>query len=387
MQRLKVGRQRLVEVTFPEQHDDLTEKAVNENTHVRTPLGVWEAYGENSGYGCAVDTLEKVSGLKSVEFITQAHLHPPFSHVARCIFDSPVDLSGYSKIHFWHRTDDKFDANSWCCFLWDDALHFSFLQFGTHPNVWEEKWWDLSLFVTMPNFKWNAVKEVAITNGNPSVAVPPQERTWIDDLFFWGTVSEGVLRVESSPFGKTGTMTYGGQTYPFTTPAEVRLPVGKEVTIAMDPSEFLQWQDGETSPTRTVVMQLGTQIYKAFYSTATLPLLSIKSIDQNGNNFPAQQAIKVVYGGAEQVVDVPFSARVSKGTYTLAAIPAGNRALNFWKLPSGAESKDAFITFDVQADTEVEIHWLVSAFPWEWLVVGGVVLIGIAGIALMGGRE
>lgn len=98
-----------------------------------------------------------------------------------------------------------------------------------------------------------------------------------------------------------------------------------------------------------------------------LPLLKISSYDQNMNNLPAQQGVKVIYQGIEQYVDVPFASRVSNGEYTFVVQETADRIFKFWKKPDGIEEIAKYVTLDIQADTELEIHWEAMALPEEWL--------------------
>ena len=253
-------------------------------------------------------------------------------------------------------------------------------KFGTIPGVFEEKDFDIGpdspLWTSVDaGFDFSRVKKVIID----AMLVDHTGNEWIDAPFFWREVEEGILRIESVPTGKTGTITVPDGTFNFITPSEITRPVGTEVTVSIDPTDFKQWENGSTNPERTLTLVGGLATITAYYETVTLPLLRIASYDQDMNALPAEQGVKLIYKGIEQYVDVPFAGRVGRGEYTLVAVETGERVLDFWKKPDGTTTTEKYITFYVDADTTVEVHWTVKKkIPPNLLLLGaGLSIIGL----------
>lgn len=362
-------------ITWPTPHDGLTEEAteLSPNT-VQSPYGSWSVSG-----GVTLDTLEKVVGLKSVKSTLPWHEQPPSYpwHEVVIYLANAVNLTSFAQMHFWHKTNDMFiDPNAWQCTLIDVNGKGATIQFGTVVNQWEEKIWDLSQFTAEAGFDWSQIIAIDFVN---AVGFAGETVAWWDDLFFYAEVPEGILRVESAPTGKTGTMMYGGQTYPFTTPAQSpSMPVGTEVKVSMDPTDFDKWQDGDTNPIRTEIIQIGVKTIKAFYTTAILPMLTIGSYDEKGVEFPGVSVIKLTYGTAIEFLNVPFGKRVGKGQYDLEAMDISDRTFHHWKKPDGTTVTDRRITIDIQTDTSLEVHWQKAAgIDWPMILTTAIIIIGI----------
>lgn len=271
----------------------------------------------------------------------------------------PFDLTNKNnaKIHLLHRLGSGFSGEC-SIILYNEGYSTSASKkFGTFPNGpfelkefnvgprtgWEE-WGD---------FNWSKIKAIVIRcvgyNG-----------FWVDRPYFSWEVPEGILRIESIPTGKTGSITLPDGTYDFITPSEITRAVGTVASVSMESADFKQWENGSTNPHRTLTFVAGLATIIAYYETAQLPLLRILSYDQDMNIVPATQGVKLIYKGIEQFVNVPFAGRVNRGEYTLVATETDELTLDFWKKPDGTTTTEKYITFYVDENTETEVHWILK---------------------------
>jgi len=271
----------------------------------------------------------------------------------------PFDLTNKdnAKFAFLHRLGSGFSGVCTVILYNENYLTRARKEFGTFPSgPFEQKEFNVGSgtgWSEDAGFDWSKIKAIVIHcvgfNG-----------FWVDRPYFSWEVLEGILRIESVPTGKTGTITVPDGTYDFITPSEIIRAVGTMATVSMEPTDFKQWENGSTSPERTVTFVAGLAKITAYYETSQLPLLRVLSYDQDMNILPAEQGVKLIYKGIEQFVDVPFAGRVNRGEYTLVATETDELTLDFWKKPDGTTTPEKYITFYVDENTEAEIHWIYN---------------------------
>jgi len=369
--------QRLMVATFPIDPDAWSET-------LTPPEGRWESMATEPNEYLELDTANKVVGNASVHVFCYYKYYNGLWFILNDVFDG---TKPNAKLNFWMAISEGSSGRCWVALndkdgrtvrrYFDQLIgQFQERSFGL---AWDEANWE----VYPEGFDWANIKEIHFYADQEYYS---SNHVWVDQPHFSWEVPAGSIIVESVPTGKTGTMTYQGSTFNITTPASTpELPEGTEVIISMDPVDFKQWENGDTNPTRVEHVIAGVKTIKAYYSTAELPSLEILSFDENGQNFPGQQAVKIVYAGIEQYLDVPFSGKVSKGQYTLVAVPPDDRTFDFWKKPDGTTTTEQFIDVNIQDDTVVEVHWLRKGAIPNWLfLIGGAILIGGIIILLSG---
>jgi hypothetical protein len=255
-------------------------------------------------------------------------------------------------------------------------------------GVWEAKDFAMSDIADEPSdadFDWAHIARIELAawqNYGSAGAF------WVDQLYFSYDVPDSSLIITSSPTGKNGTYIddlYGSQ--PFTTPSEITRPVGQIGTIQIDIVNFDHWQDDpqNINPTRQFTFAPTNTTLLAVYVIQQNPLLVIDSFDQNMNAVSGTSAVKLVYGGTPQFVNVPFAARVSKGLFSFVAQDVTKRTFDHWILPDNTTSTERTVTWDVQGDTRIEVHWQVTGNGGKGginplLLVGAVAVIGVVGV-------
>ena len=231
-------------------------------------------------------------------------------------------------------------------------------------GIWEQKDFAMSDIADAPtdaNFDWAHVAKIQLAAWQNSGMAGA---FWVDQLYFSYDVPDSSLIITSNPSGKNGTYIddlYGS--FQFTTPSEFTRPVGQIGTIQIDAVNFDHWQDDpqNINPTRQFTFAPTNTTLTAVYVIQQNPLLVIDSFDQDMNAVSGTSAVKLVYGGTPQFVNVPWAARVSKGLFSFVAQDTANRTFDHWTLPNNTTSTERTVTWDVQTDTRIEVHWQVTA--------------------------
>ena len=234
------------------------------------------------------------------------------------------------------------------------------------------------------NFDWTKIKHVVV---QCELYRPLQPFAlfgeWnIDELHFSYDLSPtSKLTLSSTPAGKVGTYTDYTGSYPFTTPSEVVRNVGTTATVQIDKDNFEYWDDDhqKTNPTRDFTFLVIDSELTAVYTPILNPLLTISSFDQNMKSVSGTSAVKLVYSGIPQFVNVPFAARVNKGLFSFTAQDTAKRVFDHWILPNQTRSTDRTITWDIQTDTRVEVHWQVTGENGGnnmILIIGAILAVG-----------
>lgn len=253
-------------------------------------------------------------------------------------------------------------------------------------GVWEAKDFAMSEIADAPSdvdFDWAHVAKIQLaawqdySNG----------AFWVDQLYFSYDVPDSTLIITSNPTGKNGTYTdnlYGS--FQFTTPSEFTRPVGQLGTIQIDVVNFDHWGDDSQNinPTRQFTFPSSNSILNAIYTIQPNPLLVIDSFDQDMNPVSGTSAVKLVYSGIPQFVNVPFAGRVNKGQFSFTAQDTAKRVFGHWILPDNTSSVDKTVTWDIQTGTRVEVHWQVTDENGD----GGnnnLLIIGATAILVVGG--
>lgn len=115
-----------------------------------------------------------------------------------------------------------------------------------------------------------------------------------------------------------------------------------------------------------------------FYTAVSLwPILKVLSYKPNYEPVAVRDGVKIIQAGMEELITVPWSRRVSPGTYTLVAMA---EPFDHWITPDGTKTASRDITVDVQVDTTVEVHWIGVAPPDS--IIAGLAVVAIGGILL-----
>lgn len=347
MQRLTRRKRSLSTVTIPTPPDKWAESLSFDD-------GAWEAKAGD----LKLDPYIKAVGNNSIRCFADGYNY----YVAcRLVLNNYVNLDRGpphdAKINFLIQLDASMTGD--CLLVLEDAVLGSrSKRFGVQPGgMWEQRSFDIfdAWERDTPIINWQMIKTITVYADQK---FNQGGGFRIDQPFFSYTVADGTVTVQSSPTGKKGTISYQGQTYQIQTPIVTPiLPEGTEVIISMDTNGFDHWENGDTNPTRRMQVKAGTIVAIAYYQAVTLPKLTILSLDQNMQSFPGQQAVKLVYMGIEEYVDVPFAGGLQKGTYTLVANPSNDRRFVYWKVGTTTTTQQ-YITLDLQADTIVEVHWI-----------------------------
>ena len=255
-------------------------------------------------------------------------------------------------------------------------------------GVWEAKDFAMSDIADEPSdadFDWAHVAKIELAAYQKSGG---GGAFWVDQLYFSYDVPDSSLIIMSNPSGKNGAYTdslYGS--FQFTTPSEFTRPVWQIGTIQIDIVNFDHWEDDpqNINPTRQFTFASTNTTLMAVYVIQQNPLLVIDSFDQNMNAVSGTSAVKLVYGGTPQFVNVPFAARVSKGLFSFVAQDVAKRTFDHWILPDSTTSTERTMTWDVQSDTRIEVHWQVTGNGGKGginplLLAGAAVVIGVVGV-------
>ena len=252
-------------------------------------------------------------------------------------------------------------------------------------GVWESKDIPLSQFTADPNFDWTHVATIRITANQTNSG----GACWIDQLYFSVDVPDSILLIQSQPTGKTGVYSdWFMEPTSFITPSQLIRPVGMTGIIQMDVTDFDHWADepANINPTRSFIFPATNTTLQAIYTVQPPnpnPLFVIDSFDQDMNTVSGTSAVKLVFSGIPQFVNVPFGGRVGKGSWSLSAINTATRIFDHWKMPNGAINASSSVTFDVQADSRFEVHWQSSGTPPDeeipWALIVGIISIGLVG--------
>jgi len=348
-----LDRRRLAEVSYPANPDAWSESLTPNE-------GYWIGGGS---YGdISLDLVNKAVGSSSIRcnsntdgsIVAIFELHDGYEYDA---------TKKNAKFNFLHSLEPN-KMNGTCTIALEDKSGNRVLQdFGTQPiGAWETKMFplgpDKGWIPWIGTIDWTKIKKIVLY---ASCRIY-DGFSWVDEPHFSYEMPDGILRVQSSPTGKSGTITLPDGTYDFITPSQITRAVETEATISMDTANFKQWDGGNssTNPILTTIFVLGITTLTAYYETAQLPLLNIYSYDQNMNAYPANQGVKLIYKGIEQYVDVPFASRVSKGDYSFVVVETETRKLDFWKKPDGTTSTDKSIDVSIQDNIGIEVHWKVS---------------------------
>ena len=258
-------------------------------------------------------------------------------------------------------------------------------------GVWESKDMAMNELSADVGFDWAHVTKISFGADQIGGGYPPEGGAfWIDQLYFSYDVPDSSLIITSNLLGKNGTYTddlYGSQQ--FTTPSELIRPVGQLGTIQIDVVNFDHWEDDpqNINPTRQFTFPSTNSTLTAIYTIQANPLLVIDSFDQNMKTVSGTSAVKLVYAGIPQFVNVPFAARVNKGLFSFTAQDTAERVFNHWILPDKSSSVDKTITWDIQADTRVEVHWQVTENGGggnnNILIMGATAILVVGGFAFL----
>lgn len=285
---------------------------------------------------------------------------------------------------------------------------------NSNASIWQQQIARITIgiggagdFEAQAGFDWTKIKSVQISADQIGSGYPPQGGAfWVDELYFTFNVPDSILLIQSLPMGKSGTVTTSYlpdlfKPINFITPSIIDwsgtggVPEGLPVTIQMDATNFDHWADAPTNanPTRTLTIPVNDLTLQAVYATQANPLLVIDSFDQNMDAYSATSAVKIVYQGTPQVVNVPMAGRVLKGSYSLTAIDTATRKFNHWKKPDSTTPTTPTITVDVQSDIRVEAHWVTTGNgdgkpPISLLLIVGVIGFGVVvGLGLLSLRK
>ncbi|MCJ7470198.1 LPXTG cell wall anchor domain-containing protein, partial [Candidatus Bathyarchaeota archaeon] len=94
------------------------------------------------------------------------------------------------------------------------------------------------------------------------------------------------------------------------------------------------------------------------------------------------------YSGIPQFVNVPFAARVNKGLFSFTAQDTAKRIFDHWTLPDKTTSIERTVTWDIQADTRIEVHWQVTGENGDGgnnnlLIIGAVAILAVGGFVFL----
>jgi len=271
--------------------------------------------------------------------------------------------------------------------LYDSAGRSAHINFSCNTSgVWESKDIPLSQFVAVQNFDWTRVITVRIIADQTNKG----GACWIDQLYFSVDVPDSILLMQSQPTGKTGVyQDWFMCPTSFITPSQLSRPVNMTGIIQMEVQDFSHWADQPTNinPTRSFKFPSTNTILQAIYAVPPPdqnPLFVIDSFDQNMDAVSGVSAVKLVFSGIPQFVNVPFGGRVSKGSWSFTAVDTAKRKFKHWKMPNGSINTSPSITFDIQSDCRFEVHWQSSETPpgedgeeIPWALIVGIVSTGL----------
>lgn len=226
-------------------------------------------------------------------------------------------------------------------------------------GVWEPKELTMSEFVADPNFNWTQIAEIRI-NATKRLSAA---NIWIDQLYFSYDLPDSSVIMTSNPSGKNGL--YGDPLYgdwQFTTPSQFTRPIGLTGWIQMEAENFDRWADtGSKYQVRNFTFQPTNTTLLAIYTLQPNPLITINSLDQDMNVIYAESAVRVTFGGVFDDVRVPLGWRTpNKGVWTFTAIETNSRKFAYWIKPDGTQTTAKNITWNVQGDISLAVHWIVS---------------------------
>jgi len=393
--------------TFPPISDALTENCtviilyyINGVPYrrINTPYGYWEVgYVSITADDGGLDSTVKHSGLYSIRSTGSATAcaAPETSHW----FYPNIDLSMAQAIHFMQYCPklDGLDPSAWLLTIYDTNVKKATVKFGCVFDQWVSQDIQISQLTVDEGFDWSNIMEWNVRNDTNPCGT--SYSWWIDEFYFWASVPDGTLRIESKPTGINGNkFVLADGTYNFMTPSQIVRPVNTAIEIQMYATDqtgdpFDHWADlPSTDPqynsiNRQWIFQQGISILTAVYGSALLPALSLDSYDQNMKTYPASQGVKFVFSGIEDFHDLPFGGRVSKGIYTFVPQNTSERTFKYWLMPDGTQKTDAYITYDVEADTKIEVHWEVAgqapSIPWLPIAIT-ILLVGGGVVAYIG---
>jgi len=254
-------------------------------------------------------------------------------------------------------------------------------------GVWESKDMAMGELSAEAGFDWTHIKDIYLSADQAEAG----GAFWVDQLYFSYDVPDSSLILMSNPTGKNGTYIddlYGS--LPFTTPSEIIRPVGQIGIVQIDVMNFDHWQDDpqNINPTRQFTFAPTNTTLTAIYTIQPNPLIVIDSFDQNMKAVSGTSAVKLTYAGIPQFVNVPFAARVNKGLFSFTAQDTAKRIFNHWTLPDKTTSTERTVTWDIQADTRIEVHWQVTSENGDGgnnniLIIGAVAILAVGGLVFL----
>lgn len=306
--------------------------------------------------------------------------------------NSPLSFLTYpnGKLHFKVAGTSNMSGTGVMALI-DEAGHACGLDFSFNTaGVFEQKELLYSDFNADSTFDWSKVKVVNFSfdqrSGSSNYAV------YIDEFYITFDVPDSILLIQSQPTGKSGiaSTTYLPDLFQpqnFVTPSQINflsssngVPQGLPVTISMDATTFDHWADdvNNKNPVRTFTMPTTNLTLQAVYTVSPNPLLTIDSFDQNMKNVSATTAVRLVFNGIPQVINVPFGGRVGKGSWSLTVIETATRTFVSWKKPDGSTDTNKTISWNIQSDTRLEVHWQTTGTD------GGINPLFIVGVVAVG---
>lgn len=147
--------------------------------------------------------------------------------------------------------------------LYDSGGRQAYKQFGTAPGgAFEPKEYDVGLgtgWTEDPGFDWSKISQIRITADGWGYF-------WVDRPYFSWFVALPTLKILSQPTGKHFSLDEAVSGY---TPAQYQINPDVPYTVSIDPSDFVEWENGSTNPVRNITLAEGeVKTITAYYEGA-----------------------------------------------------------------------------------------------------------------------
>jgi len=184
--------------------------------------------------------------------------------------NSPFDLTNKTdaKITFYLKLSNGavFTGVCWVQLVNPDGLTWATKQFGTTPaGPFELKEYDVGPgtgWSEDAGFDWSNISQIRITADGWGPF-------WVDRIYFSWVVSLPTLKILSQPSGKQFNI---DEAVSGATPAQYQVTPDTPYTVSIEPSGFVEWENGSINPVRNVTLAEGeVKTITAYYEGAPPP--------------------------------------------------------------------------------------------------------------------